>query len=198
MAVNPPFRILGIDPGTNILGYGVIEVNGTTLRLVEMNVIRLGAYRDHYEKLQHIFSGIREVIRQFKPAMVAVESPFFGKNVQSMLKLGRAQGVAIAAVMTEGLGVVEYSPRRIKQAVTGKGGATKEQVAAMLAVLLNADTRYVLSDATDAVAAAVCYHFSQGKIPKSAVVKKKGPRARAGGWTDFLKENPGRIVGGNR
>lgn len=178
-------RILGIDPGTNILGYGVIEIKNRQYSLVEMNVLRLSQTDDHYQKLKHIFNEIKKIIRTFAPDEVAIEAPFFGKNVQSMLKLGRAQGVAITAVMVEGLDVFEYSPRKIKQSVTGKGNASKEQVSAMLSTLLKVDTKYVLLDATDAVAAALCHHFQQTGIETS--------EKKFNGWKDFLKENEHRI-----
>lgn len=178
-------RILGIDPGTNILGYGIIEVQNGKFKLIEMNVLRLGKVDNHYEKLKNIFNAVRKIIQQYEPEEVAIEAPFFGKNVQSMLKLGRAQGVAITAVMVEGMDVFEYSPKKIKQSVTGKGNASKEQVSAMLSTLLNIDTKYVLLDATDAVAAALCHHFQNGTIQSAG--------KKFSGWESFVKENPGRV-----
>ena len=186
VATQKPKRILGIDPGTNILGYGIIEVHNGRIKLVEMNVLRLGKIDNHYQKLKNIFNEIRKIIRDFSPEEVAVEAPFFGKNVQSMLKLGRAQGVAITAVMMEGMDVFEYSPRKIKQSITGKGNASKEQVSAMLSSLLNIDTKYVLLDATDAVAVALCHHFQSGNLIKGAEKKFSS-------WENFVKENPERI-----
>lgn len=179
--------ILGIDPGTSILGYGIIKVEGKKMSLIVMGVIRLDKIEDHHLKLQKIFERCIELIDGFHPDELAIEAPFFGKNVQSMLKLGRAQGVAIAAALSRQLPVVEYAPRKIKQSITGNGAASKEQVAAMLQQTLKipaADMPEKL-DATDGLAAAVC-HFYQSNTPSAAV---KG----VSGWASFLKNNPGRL-----
>ena len=156
------YRILGIDPGTNYTGYGVLEVDGRVVRAVVMGEIDLHKISDPYEKLRYIFDSVSRLVKEYKPREVALESPFFGQNVQSMLKLGRAQGVAIAACMQAGLKVYEYSPLKIKMALTGNGGASKEQVADLVRRLLCISKEELPKklDATDAVAAAYC-HFLQ-------------------------------------
>lgn len=177
--------ILGIDPGTLLMGYSVIETNSRQIRLCEMEVLRLSAKKDHYERLQLIHEKIVDLIGIYKPQEFAIEAPFFGKNVQSMLKLGRAQGVAIAAAMSAGLPVTEYSPRKVKQSVTGNGNADKHQVWKMLQTLLHIKEAPAYYDATDALAIAVCHHFQLHSIP-----------ARSGkafnGWEDFINKNPNR------
>ncbi len=179
--------ILGIDPGTTILGYGIIRVEGKKMKLEAMGVLHLEKISDHHLKLQKIFERCIELIDGFHPDELAIEAPFFGKNVQSMLKLGRAQGVAIAAALSRQISVMEYSPRKIKQSITGSGSASKEQVAAMLQRTLEiplADMPAKL-DATDGLAAAVC-HFYQS----SSVV----PGGKSyNGWKSFLTDNPGRL-----
>ena len=145
--------ILGIDPGTNILGYGIIKAKGNKIELLSMGVIKLDHYQSHHEKLMHIFNKTSTLIDQHNPNHVAIEAPFFGKNVQSMLKLGRAQGVAITSAMVNNILVTEYSPKEIKQSVTGNGNASKHQVAAMLAQLLSIKQQTKFFDATDALAA---------------------------------------------
>lgn len=179
--------ILGIDPGTTILGYGIIKVTGKKMELVVMGVIRLDKIDDHHLKLQKIFERCIELIDGFHPDELAIEAPFFGKNVQSMLKLGRAQGVAIAAALSRKLPVMEYAPRKIKQSITGNGAAAKEQVAAMLQNILHipaADMPEKL-DATDGLAAAVC-HFYQTSSPLSTGKSYSG-------WAAFIKNNPDKI-----
>jgi crossover junction endodeoxyribonuclease RuvC len=181
--------ILGIDPGTTILGYGIIEVHGKQMKLVALGVLRLDKIEDHHLKLQKIFERCIELIDGFHPDELAIEAPFFGKNVQSMLKLGRAQGVAIAAALSRKLPVVEYAPRKIKQSITGNGAASKEQVAAMLQRTLqipDSDMPEKL-DATDGLAAAVC-HFYQSS---NAVLAGKA----YSGWKSFLSANPDRLGG---
>ena len=176
-------RILGIDPGTNILGFAVIEVIGEHVTVLEIGVLKLKDKKDHNEKLREIFLEIQEIIERYLPKDLAIEAPFFGKNVQSMLKLGRAQGVAMAAGMTMGLNITEYSPKKIKQSVTGNGNAAKEQVADMMCRLLNIKPEKLALDATDALSVALCHHYQRGRIPSS---KKSG-------WKNFLKENPDRV-----
>ena len=176
-------RILGIDPGTNILGFAVIEVTGDHVSVLEIGVVRLKDKKDQNEKLREIFLEIQEIIERYLPRDLAIEAPFFGKNVQSMLKLGRAQGVAMAAGMTMGLSITEYSPKKIKQSVTGNGNAAKEQVASMLCHMLKLKPEKLALDATDALSVALCHHFQTGKI----VSGKKS------GWKSFIKENPQRI-----
>ena len=170
--------ILGIDPGTIIMGFGLISINGKTMQLVEMGVLKLSSKDDAYERLQKIHSKVLEIIITHKPNSFAIEAPFFGKNVQSMLKLGRAQGVAIAAAMQAGLAVSEYSPKKIKQSITGNGNANKEQVLKMLQQLLNfadAPTQY---DASDALAMA-CYHSSQLNVASGSRVPVRSLRERS-------------------
>lgn len=177
-------RILGVDPGTNILGYAVLDTVNDQLHLVQMGVINLSKCKDHQTKLKEIYLQLQEVIECFQPETMAIESPFFGKNVQSMLKLGRAQGVSIAAAITMGLVIEEYSPKMIKQSVTGNGNATKEQVAAMLEHLLSINLEHQKLDASDALATAVCHHFKQNNPIKSG---------KGNGWSQFIKENPDRL-----
>ncbi|MFN5621990.1 MAG: crossover junction endodeoxyribonuclease RuvC [Flavobacteriales bacterium] len=184
--------ILGIDPGTTILGYGIIEVQGKQMKLLAMGVLRLDKIDDHHLKLQKIFERVIQLMDGFHPDELAIEAPFFGKNVQSMLKLGRAQGVAIAAALSRKLPVVEYAPRKIKQSITGSGSASKEQVAAMLQRTLSipdADMPEKL-DATDGLAAAVC-HFYQTNSPLAGA-------KTYGGWKSFLSANPDRVVGNSK
>jgi crossover junction endodeoxyribonuclease RuvC len=180
--------ILGIDPGTNIMGYGIIHQQGHTISLLAMDVLRLEKEGDPGLKLKKIFETVLLLIEKYHPDELAIEAPFFGKNVQSMLKLGRAQGVAIAAALHRSLPVFEYEPRRIKQSITGKGSASKEQVAAMLQRLLSFQELPKYLDATDAVAVAVCHYFQRNV---SETGKKK-----ASGWNKFLSENPERLIKG--
>jgi len=175
--------ILGVDPGTNLMGYGIICVNGNTMTLLALGVIKLSKYDDHPLRLKVIFERMISLIGQYHPDELSIEAPFFGKNVQSMLKLGRAQGVAIAAALSRSLPVFEYSPRKIKQSITGKGSASKEQVAAMLVRLLGIGEAPDTLDATDGLAAAVCHFFQQ---QRPATGKKFT------GWKAFLAANPER------
>ncbi len=181
--------ILGIDPGTVVMGYGLIQITGTTIKLVELDVLKPGKVDDPYKKLQLIYNTVSGLIIKYKPDVFAIEAPFFGKNVQSMLKLGRAQGVAIAAAMRHGLDVTEYSPKKVKQSVTGNGNASKEQVLKMLQRLLDFKDDPKYFDASDALAVAVC-HYLQG----NQVTTTKGSK-KTNGWEDFLKKNPGRLKG---
>jgi crossover junction endodeoxyribonuclease RuvC len=175
--------ILGIDPGTTIMGYGLIHIKGNKIELVVMGVLRLEKIADHALKLQKIFEKVVSLIEEYKPDELAIEAPFFGKNVQSMLKLGRAQGVAIAGALSRNLPIAEYSPKKIKQSVTGNGNASKEQVAAMLMTLLNFKETPEFLDATDGLAAAVCHHFQ----------RKPGTASKSyTGWKAFLADNPGK------
>lgn len=180
------YRLLGVDPGTNVLGYAIIEVHNRQLKLLEMGVVHLQKLDEQQLKLKRIFERLQTIIDTYGPREMAIEAPFYGKNVQSMLKLGRAQGVAMAAGITKGVTITEYSPKKIKQSVTGNGNAAKEQVAAMLSTILDikfADDYYL--DATDALAAAVCHYFQSN----SALSGTK----RYDGWGSFLKDNPGRM-----
>ena len=178
-------RIIGIDPGTNVLGYGIIQVDGRQASVDVMGVVELKDLGDPYTKLHRIFTKVTSVIAEYKPTELAIESPFFGKNVQSMLKLGRAQGVCIAAALNFGLAVHEYAPLRIKQAITGHGDAAKEQVAMILQRMLHFDDVPKYLDATDALAAAYC-HFLQLTSPVPA-----GGGAKD--WKDFIAKNPNRV-----
>ncbi len=178
--------ILGIDPGTIIMGFGLIEVNGSKIHLLDMGVLKLASKDDAYQRLQKIHQQVSLLITSFKPTSFAIEAPFFGKNVQSMLKLGRAQGVAIAAAMHAGLEICEYSPKKIKQSITGNGNADKEQVMKMLQQILSFNETPKYMDASDALAVAVCHYFQQGDI-KTETSKKTN------GWKDFLSKNPQRI-----
>jgi len=188
--------ILGIDPGTLVMGYGLIGVHKGTISLVEMGVLQLSKYKNHPERLQLIFKKMEMLIRTHRPSAVAIEAPFFGKNVQSMLKLGRAQGVAIAAAMMHDLEAIEYAPRKVKQSITGKGSASKEQVWGMLQHQLKFDDRPEFMDATDAVAVALCHHY-QCRYPQAAtessVPLKKATKVKTS-WDAFLAQNPGRII----
>lgn len=178
--------ILGIDPGTNILGFSVIEVEVSRMTLREVDVLRMRKGGTHHDKLKEIFDGVRAVIRKFRPDEMAIEAPFFGKNVQSMLKLGRAQGVAITVALAEEIPVFEYSPRKIKQSITGNGNASKQQVAILLSQLLQFDHKYLLLDATDALGVAVCHHFQH--------LNPDNGSKKISGWKKFVKLNPQRIL----
>jgi crossover junction endodeoxyribonuclease RuvC len=178
--------ILGIDPGTNVMGYGLILVEGNKYSLLQFGVIHLKKYIGHELKLKKIFERITGLIDEFNPDAVALEAPFYGENIQSMLKLGRAQGVAMAAALAREIPISEYSPKKVKQSVTGNGNASKVQVAEMLKTLLNINEIPKLLDATDALAVAICHHFHDGRLQT---------RGRTAGWKSFLEENPGRIKG---
>lgn len=185
MKASPKERIiLGIDPGTNITGYGVIKVSGNIPELMAIGSIDLSKLGDHYIKLKHIFDRTIGIIDEYHPDELAIEAPFYGKNVQSMLKLGRAQGAAIAAALTRSLPIFEYAPRKIKMSITGQGAASKEQVAAMLMSILKFKKLEIKLDATDGLAAALC-HFYQSNNPS-------GEKAYSG-WKDFMNKNPKRV-----
>jgi len=177
--------ILGIDPGTLMMGFGIIKINTGKVMLLEMGVLKLSSKKDPHERLQLIHKKVKELIEEFHPQDFAIEAPFFGKNVQSMLKLGRAQGVAIASAMQAGLTVTEYSPKKIKQSITGNGNADKEQVWKMLQTILLLKKEIKYYDASDALAVAVCHHFQNNGLHTSATKKLNG-------WEDFIKKNPER------
>lgn len=171
------------------MGYSIICVQGNKLELREMSILKMNSKKDNYERLQMIHAKINELIVRHRPQSFAIEAPFFGKNVQSMLKLGRAQGVAIAAAMNAGLDVYEYSPKKVKQSVTGNGNAGKDQVWKMLQQILSikaASLKYL--DASDALAVAVCHHFQD-----NPAIQLSG-QGKAKGWEDFLAKNPGRVI----
>ncbi|HWB24458.1 MAG TPA: crossover junction endodeoxyribonuclease RuvC [Chitinophagaceae bacterium] len=178
--------ILGIDPGTVIMGYAIIAVSGNDVGVIAMDVLRLTSKKDVYERLQMVHAKVCELIVQHKPTTFAIEAPFFGKNVQSMLKLGRAQGVAIAAAMHYSINVTEYSPKKVKQSITGNGNADKEQVWKMLQRVLQLQEKPHYFDATDALAVALCHHYQTS----SPLYKKdKGFK----GWDDFVAKNEHRL-----
>jgi crossover junction endodeoxyribonuclease RuvC len=179
--------ILGIDPGTLLMGYGIIEISQGRIIMKEMETLRLSGKKDNHERLHIIHQKVSMLIETFKPNEFAIEAPFFGKNVQSMLKLGRAQGVAIAAAMQAGIPVTEYSPRKVKQSITGNGNADKEQVWKMLRTLLSLREEPTHFDATDALAIAVCHHFQSSSIVTSRENKFNG-------WEDFAKKNAKRVM----
>ena len=178
--------ILGIDPGTNNMGLGVIEIKGSKIEIIAMDILKLDKLTDHPSKLKKIFETTLRTIDHFHPDELAIESPFYGKNIQSMLKLGRAQGVAIAAALYRNIPVFEYSPRKIKQSITGKGGASKEQVAGLLAAMLSMKEIPDYLDITDALAVAVCHHF-QGKG------NAQSASGSFSGWKAFVAQNPQRV-----
>ena len=188
--------ILGIDPGTIVMGYGVIHCKGKEAELLTLGVLKLDKYDDYALKLKKIFERTVGLIEEYKPDELAIEAPFFGKNVQSMVKLGRAQGVAIAAAMSRELAVNEYSPKKIKQSITGSGNASKEQVSAMLQRILKFENDNKFFDATDGLAAAYC-HFLQNKlvIPelKSTGKSKIPAKKKASSWESFVSVNPTRV-----
>ncbi len=197
------YRILGIDPGTNYMGYGVLEIEGRTLRAVVLGDVDLHKIADPYAKLRYIFDCVCRLITDYEPSEVALESPFFGENVQSMLKLGRAQGVAMAAALSRNKSVFEYAPSRIKQSITGTGAASKEQVAGIVMRTLKIEDPPRRLDATDGMAVALCHYFtSSSPIDRAlgtARVKGLGgdKRARKRGtqtWESFLKEHPDREI----
>lgn len=187
--------ILGIDPGTNIMGYGIISVKNKNATMLTAGVLKLDAIDDHHLKLKKIFDKLLWIIETYQPDELAIEAPFFGKNVQSMLKLGRAQGVAIAAALYRQMPVYEYSPRKIKMAVTGRGASTKEQVAAMLQRIASFETLPKYLDATDALAVAICHSLQLNPAPGTAPSKSKSKKAGSK-WSSFVTQNPGKIVGG--
>lgn len=189
--------IMGIDPGTNVTGYGLLRVEGRAASCIVLGDIDLHRIADPYQKLRYIFDRVSGLIDEYRPDEVALESPFFGKNVQSMLKLGRAQGVAMAAALSRGVPVAEYAPRKVKQTITGRGSASKEQVALMLKNLLHLETLPRHLDATDGLAVAVCHWFQSAPVPKlESRTKKKalggGPVASCS-WEQFVSNHPERI-----
>ena len=178
--------IIGIDPGTNVMGYGILRVMGKRPSMLAMGVIKLNKFETHYLRLRRIFDGVQSLINQYLPDEMAIEAPFFGKNVQSMLKLGRAQGVAMAADTTHDVPLTEYDPRKIKMAITGNGAASKEQVQEMLRRILNIPREQLLPelDATDALAAALCHFYETSRPIPSA-----GPKS----WKEFIAKNPDKV-----
>jgi len=176
--------ILGIDPGTTIMGFGLIEIEKNKMQLIQLHELHLKKYENHYLKLDQIFKRTIEIIDEYHPDEIAIEAPFFGKNVQSMLKLGRAQGVAMAAGLSREVPITEYSPKKIKMAITGNGNASKEQVAKMLQSLLKISELPKNLDSTDGLAAAVCHFYNKG-----IEIKEKGYN----NWSSFISKNPKRV-----
>ena len=202
MKDTPTYRIMGIDPGTNYMGYGVLEVEGRTLRSVVLGDIDLHTMSDPYRKLRYIFDRVSKLVDDYAPREVALESPFFGANVQSMLKRGRAQGVAIAAALNRDREVFEYAPSRIKQAITGLGSASKEQVAAIVKSMLKIDYMPRRLDATDGMAVALCHYFT-ARTPIDTAMGSSRVKGLGGGkkaakgsssWEAFIKQNPEREI----
>jgi len=176
--------ILGIDPGTNITGYGLIKTVGPDPELIAIGSIDLSKFDNHYLKLKNIFDRTIGIIEEFHPDELAIEAPFYGKNVQSMLKLGRAQGAAIAAALSHSIPIFEYAPRKIKMSITGRGAASKEQVASMLMHILKFNKIEIKLDATDGLAAALCHFYQTNTLT---------PEKNYNSWKDFLNKNPKRI-----
>lgn len=176
--------ILGLDPGTNVMGYGLIMIQKPRISLLQYGVIHLSKYEGHELRLKKIFDRVLSLIDEYHPDEVALEAPFYGKNVQSMLKLGRAQGVAMSAALYREIPIVEYAPKKIKQSVTGNGNASKEQVAKMLMMLFKLKEIPKLLDATDALAVALCHHYQKGD---------NKPKSKS--WESFVKGNGARVKG---
>ena len=176
--------ILGIDPGTTVMGYGIVRSVGSKAEMVTMGVLELHKYSDHYLKLQKIFERVVQLVDTYHPDELAIEAPFYGKNVQSMLKLGRAQGVAMAAALSRSVPIFEYAPLRIKQAITGNGRASKEQVAMLLQNMLKLKEMPKYLDATDGLAAAYCHFLQNQKVNIDSGTKS---------WKEFISKNPGRV-----
>ena len=196
------YRIMGIDPGTNYMGYGIIEVEGRVVRSVVMGDVDLHKMTDPYAKLRYIFERVGALIEEYKPKEVALESPFFGTNVQSMLKLGRAQGVAMAAALWRGKEVFEYAPSRIKQAIAGSGAASKEQVAGIIKRMLKIEYMPRRLDATDGMAVAMCHYYT-ARTPISNAMGSARVKGLGGGkkaakgsssWEAFIRQNPEREI----
>ena len=175
--------ILGIDPGTTIMGYGIIQITQNKPVLITMGVIELKKYSDHYVKLRHIFKRTLSLIDEYHPDEVAIESQFYGKNIQSMIKLGRAQGVAISAALYRSIPIFEYAPRKIKLSITGRGNASKEQVAGILQNILKIKDLPVKLDATDGLAAAICHHFQKKSSHQTA---SSGQMTKYKSWKDYV------------
>lgn len=187
--------ILGIDPGTVIMGYSLLSVKGNSIKMLEMDVVKLNGKKDIFERLGVINEVIQELINKYNPTEMAIEAPFFGKNVQSMLKLGRAQGVAIAVAMMNKIKVAEYAPKKVKQSITGNGNAKKEQVWKILNNIMPLRHTLKYYDASDALAVAVAHHFSNQSINKQLISNNPKKVKSTSSWESFIKENPSRIKG---
>ncbi len=178
--------ILGIDPGTTVMGYALLRIENNQPSVLLMDVLKLAKQKDIYARLEMIHTKVMELIQLYRPSSFAIEAPFFGKNVQSMLKLGRAQGVAIAAAMHGKIPVTEYAPKKVKQSITGNGNADKDQVWKMLQRVLSIDEQPQYFDATDALAVALCHHYQSSSVLGTAVKGLKG-------WDEFIAKNPERV-----
>lgn len=188
--------VIGIDPGTNVLGYGVLHIRGGKPICKVLGVVTLGKYKDRYQKLRHIFERVSALVREYRVDEMALEAPFYGDNVQSMLKLGRAQGVAMVAALTQDVPVFEYSPRRIKQAITGQGSASKEQVAALLQNILGIGATPKELDATDGLAVALCHYYIHSSPLGSAAGEHREAGSVSGGagsWAAYVSNNPEKV-----
>ena len=177
--------IMGIDPGTNIMGFGIIKIHGNNMELIDLIEYKLPNKDDHSVKLSKIFKKTSELIKSHNPDLIAIEAPFFGKNVQSMLKLGRAQGVSMAAALNFDIPITEYSPKKIKMAITGNGNSSKEQVAKMLKSMLKIKELPKNLDSTDGLAAAVCHFFN---------FDNKNPKKKYSKWSSFINKNPDKLI----
>ncbi len=186
MQSTPSRIILGIDPGTTIMGYGLVDASCSDLKIISMGVIDLRKIKDHYLKLSYIYDRTKMLVEQYTPDELAIEAPFFGKNVQSMLKLGRAQGVAMAAALSYKIPIYEYAPLKVKLSITGNGNASKEQVAGMLVKMFNIENEPSFYDATDGLAVAICHYYKSMSI--------SGGKNQASSWNDFIHKNPNRIL----
>jgi crossover junction endodeoxyribonuclease RuvC len=191
-SLQKPLTILGIDPGTIIMGYSIIEVQNSQITIIELDVLKLDSKKDNYYRLQKIHQKVTELVVKFTPQECAIEAPFFGKNVQSMLKLGRAQGVAIAAAMNKNIPITEYSPKTVKQSITGNGNADKEQVWKMLQRITMLPDKPKYFDATDALAVAVCHHFGS-KVPAFKPETKSVKKKTKSAWDQFIADNQHRV-----
>ncbi|HHW59823.1 MAG: crossover junction endodeoxyribonuclease RuvC [Bacteroidales bacterium] len=190
MSLNDYYKILGIDPGSNVTGYAIIGIDDDKLITLDIGCISVKSVKDHFERIKLIHRNVKELIISYNPNVLAIEAPYYGKNVQSMLKLGRAQGVVIAAALEYGIDVYEYAPRRVKISVTGNGRASKEQVAGMVNNILKLENNSLSFDATDAAAIALCHYYStySSIIPENMMNGKKNK------WLKFIEENPDRII----
>lgn len=186
MATSHERIIIGIDPGTNVMGYGILGITGKQLDVIATGVLKLNQFESHYLRLKRIYDRVTGLIEQYLPDELAIEAPFFGKNVQSMLKLGRAQGVAMAAALERDIPITEYAPLKIKQAITGNGRASKEQVAEMLRRILSIPREQMphFLDATDALAAALCHYYESAKPVQASSYSS---------WKDFIARNPEKV-----
>jgi len=190
LSMNSEQLILGIDPGTNIMGYCLLKYDGRNYSIQDIGCLRLSKCETHLDKLRGIVEFTSQFLNKYKPQVMAIEEPFFGKNVQSMLKLGRAQGSIMSVAMQHGIEIVEITPRRVKQAITGKGSASKEQVAAMVAHITGYDISELNTDATDAAAIAISYTLQKIKTGSPSSSRKN----KSSSWDQFLRENPNKIL----